>query len=67
MLLNIWLKSWKSSWITNRRQATRGRNRRLHAEFSKLSQAQRVEPLENRVLLATVNWIGGSGDWHTDY
>ena len=47
---------------------SRKKNRRAIGTVAwqrKLISALQFERLENRQLLATVNWIGGSGDWNT--
>ena len=47
---------------------SRKKNRRAIGTVAgrrKLISALQFERLENRLLLATVNWIGGSGDWNT--
>jgi hypothetical protein len=49
---------WVHRLFQPSRPLSQGRGRSKH--FSLL-----LEPLEERVLLATVNWIGSSGDWDT--
>src|SRR5947209_4678384 len=57
-----------SSWIRSLRSVSgRSRAERKHGPLSRKRRACSylwLETLEDRTLLSTINWIGGSGNWH---